>query len=121
MLRIVFALTLLAQGGYCLQEAHGAVGAWLVGLSALAAGTLLLIGFLTPVAGVVVGVVGLGVGSSLLPACESSLFDSKAALVFAGTMLVEIVVLGPGAFSIDARIFGRREIIIPPASPHARR
>jgi hypothetical protein len=23
--------------------------------------------------------------------------------------------LGPGAFSLDARLFGRREIIIPPA------
>jgi hypothetical protein len=29
-------------------------------------------------------------------------------------MLVAVIVLGPGAFSVDARLFGRREIIIPP-------
>jgi hypothetical protein len=29
-------------------------------------------------------------------------------------MLVTIIGLGPGAFSLDARMFGRREIIIPP-------
>ncbi len=27
-----------------------------------------------------------------------------------------IALLGPGAYSLDARLFGRREIIIPPAS-----
>jgi hypothetical protein len=29
---------------------------------------------------------------------------------------VAVVFLGPGAFSLDARLFGRREIIIPPVS-----
>jgi hypothetical protein len=29
-------------------------------------------------------------------------------------MLVELILLGPGAFSVDARLFGRRKIIIPP-------
>ncbi len=28
-------------------------------------------------------------------------------------ILVALVFLGPGAFSLDARLFGRREIIIP--------
>ena len=35
-------------------------------------------------------------------------------LIFAGIMAAAIVFLGPGAFSVDARLFGRREIIIPP-------
>jgi hypothetical protein len=30
------------------------------------------------------------------------------------TMVLAIIGLGPGAFSVDARVFGRREIIIPP-------
>ena len=30
------------------------------------------------------------------------------------TLAVAIVFLGPGAFSVDARIFGRRQIRIPP-------
>jgi hypothetical protein len=28
------------------------------------------------------------------------------------------VLLGPGAFSVDARLFGRREIVIPRADVH---
>jgi len=62
----------------------------------------------------VVGFGGLGVAVSLLPACPLSVFDSKEAIVFAIAVLFGIVVLGPGAFSLDARLFGRREIIIPP-------
>jgi len=31
--------------------------------------------------------------------------------------LVAIIILGPGAFSVDSRLFGRREVIIP-SPPH---
>jgi hypothetical protein len=31
-------------------------------------------------------------------------------------MTIAIVFLGPGAFSLDAYLFGRRELIIPPSS-----
>ena len=121
LLRGVFALSLLAQGQFYLRAADGAPVMWLVGLAALAAGMLLLLGFLTPVAGAVTGVGAIAVALSALPSCTPSLFDSKLAFVFAVTMLIGIVSLGPGAFSLDARIFGRREIIIPPsASPSHR-
>ena len=40
--------------------------------------------------------------------------DGKPALIFAVTMLLTVMGLGPGRFSVDARVFGRREIIIPP-------
>jgi len=29
---------------------------------------------------------------------------------------VALALLGPGAFSLDGRLFGRREIVIPPAT-----
>ena len=57
-----------------------------------------------------------GVALSLLPASTPSVFDSKPALIFALTILLTIIGVGPGRFSVDARLFGRREIIIPPAS-----
>lgn len=63
---------------------------------ALLAALLLLIGFLTPIAGSIAAVVGL-YGAMTEGLC---LFVVAAA----------IVLLGPGAFSIDARLFGRREI-----------
>ena len=114
LFRAVFAVSLLLQARFYLSEAGGIEATSLVGLTALAAGALLLVGFLTPVAGAVVGLGGVGVALSLLPACTSIIFDSNLAIAFAGTMLVGIIVLGPGAFSLDARVFGRREIIIPP-------
>jgi hypothetical protein len=45
-----------------------------------------------------------------------SLFDTRLATTLATSIAVAILCLGPGAFSIDARLFGRREIIIPDAS-----
>lgn len=61
----------------------------------------LLLGFMTPLVAVLTGLVSL-------------------ALVFSNDAGIEIVVLtlaiallGPGAFSIDARRFGRREVFIP--------
>jgi len=29
---------------------------------------------------------------------------------------IALALLGPGAFSLDGRLFGRREIVIPPSS-----
>jgi uncharacterized membrane protein YphA (DoxX/SURF4 family) len=86
-----------------------------MGLLALACGALLLLGFLTPVAAALAGLGAVCVAASLLPACMPTVFNSKPAIVFAGTMLVVLILLGPGAYSLDARAFGRREIIIPPS------
>ena len=114
LLRSVIALSVLVQGGLYLREAGGASAMWLAGWAALLSGALLLIGFLTPIAGIAVGLGAIGVQLSLLPAGAPILFDSRSAVAFAMTMLIAIVLLGPGAFSLDARVFGRREIIIPP-------
>ena len=114
LLRAVFGLAILVEGGFYIHEPDPAPALWFIGLSAFTAGGLLLIGFLTPIAGAVVAAGGVGVALSLLPACTPSLFDSRISLVFGLTMLLAIMGLGPGAFSVDARVFGRREIIIPP-------
>jgi uncharacterized membrane protein YphA (DoxX/SURF4 family) len=41
--------------------------------------------------------------------------------MFVAVVAATVILLGPGAFSLDARLFGRREIIIPGAShsPHS--
>jgi hypothetical protein len=71
----------------------------------------LLAGFLTPVLAALVSAGGLWmlVGGVPLPSLASTLCAALLALSAAA-----IVLLGPGAFSIDARLFGWREIIIPP-------
>ena len=118
LLRAAVALAVLVQGRFYLGDgANGAQVTWLLGSLALAAGVLLLIGLLTPIAGTVVGIGGIGIGFSLLPSCTPNLFNSMLPVVFGAIMLLAIIFLGPGAFSVDARMFGRREIIIPPMSP----
>jgi uncharacterized membrane protein YphA (DoxX/SURF4 family) len=80
---------------------------------AFIAAICLLIGFLTPLVAVVtcIGAVALIVFN--LPFSTGSL---SGVIVLAAA----IALLGPGAFSIDSRLFGRREILIPHATrePH---
>ena len=114
LLRAVFGAALLVEGGFYIREPNATLAALCLGLSAIVFGGLLLVGLLTPLVGVLVGMGAVGVVLSFLPACTPTLFDSRPALIFALTMLLTIVGAGPGRYSVDARMFGRREIIIPP-------
>jgi uncharacterized membrane protein YphA (DoxX/SURF4 family) len=116
LLRAVLAITLSVQGGYYLREPSPSPAAWFAGLVALASGAMLFAGFLTPLAGAAVGLWAIGIGSSLIPACSPTLFESYVPVILAATILFAVLIMGPGAFSLDARLFGRREIIIPPRS-----
>jgi uncharacterized membrane protein YphA (DoxX/SURF4 family) len=115
-MRLIIGLALLLQGGYYLREPAASPVAWAMGLAAILAASLLLIGFLTPFAAGAMVLAALGIGLSMLPACTPTLFDSNVSAAFALTILVAIAALGPGALSIDARVFGRREIIFPPSA-----
>jgi uncharacterized membrane protein YphA (DoxX/SURF4 family) len=116
LLRAAVGLVALIEGAFYLTQNTGsAPGTWLGGLLGLAAGGALLAGFLTPAAGVIVGLGALGVGFSVLPEPTPNLFDARLSAILAAIMAAAIVFLGPGAFSLDARLFGRREIIIPQA------
>jgi uncharacterized membrane protein YphA (DoxX/SURF4 family) len=121
LLRAVLGLALLIQGTFYLRQPNAPLSAWFVGGMAITAGTLLLVGFLTPITGAVVALSSVGVGISVLPRSSPSLFETKLSIVFAITMLVAVILLGPGALSVDARVFGRREIIIPSPPPRSRR
>ena len=114
LLRAVLGLVLLVEGGFYIGAANSTSATWFMSLSAFVTGALLIVGSLTPIVGAVVAAGAIGVAFSLLPACVPNLFDSRISLIFGLTMLVTIIGLGPGAYSLDARMFGRREIIIPP-------
>lgn len=70
-----------------------------IGLIAIISAALLAAGFLTPVAAAL----------SVL----SALFADGPGHAYLIVVSVAVFLLGPGAYSIDARLFGRREIVIP--------
>jgi len=85
---------------------------WIAAL-ALASGAALVAGLLTPIAAALTGLGAVGIAFSFLPPPGADLADSRLVVILIAIVAVAIVCLGPGAFSVDARLFGRREIIIP--------
>ena len=97
----------LIQGLMHLATRSGtAPGTWASGLLTVAAGALLLVGFLTPVAAAVAGGLELAYAPAAIPS-----------MAFLVAVAAAVTLLGPGAFSLDARCFGLREIIIPSPRP----
>ena len=90
---------------------------WAVALLTLASGVLLLTGYLTRFAAVVAVLAGTGSLCSWFAGPNLDLFDTRMTAALATAIAAAVICLGPGAFSLDGRLFGRREIIIP-KSPH---
>ena len=79
-------------------------------------GFLLLIGFLTRFVALVAAIVGVSCVFSWLPASSVGPLGIPVTAALAVVIAIAVICLGPGAFSLDARLFGRREVIIPPTS-----
>ena len=117
LLRAAVGLATCAEGiSYLSGPPVPTSGRWLLGLLLIASGAALVAGFLTPIAGLLVALSFLGIAFSLFP--EPSWGSHDAMLVAFGMIIAAaaLTLLGPGAFSFDGRLFGRREIVIPPAS-----
>jgi uncharacterized membrane protein YphA (DoxX/SURF4 family) len=84
-----------------------------VGVLLALAGTLLLLGFLTPLAATVAWVSLAAVGMSWLPPPVPNLAADGLTLVLILAVTAAVILLGPGAFSLDSHLFGRREIVLP--------
>lgn len=119
LLRVAAAIG-LAWYGYMLLTWQGATPATLVvATTSLASSFALLLGYLTPIAA------SLGVITNLWEAFGWSLpfrqviWEDRLNCAFAVIIAIALLCLGPGAFSLDALRYGRREIVIPqkPRSP----
>jgi uncharacterized membrane protein YphA (DoxX/SURF4 family) len=110
-LRLAVGGALAMQAGtYIAAFLEAGFGTWATVLIALVSALCLIGGLLTPAAGVmaIVGTLLVAIG----PIHESQLFLRWQGSLLLGAGIVSIILIGPGAYSIDARLFGRREIII---------
>jgi uncharacterized membrane protein YphA (DoxX/SURF4 family) len=115
LLRAIVGLAAIVQGFlYLSRGGKPSVGGLLLGVLLAISGVCLVIGFLTPVASILAGVGCVASNTSWLPAPLTTLFDGPLVSLEMIVMAVSIAMLGPGAFALDARLFGRREIVIPP-------
>ena len=113
LLRAAVGPLLVLQGAAYLSDSpNGEALAWLSAILALATGVALVIGFITPVAGVAGGLLMAAEAMSWLPARAEALGTGPAWLLLAVVSLA-LSFLGPGAFSLDSYLFGRREIVFP--------
>ena len=113
LLRAAVGLTLIAQGTAHLTGAVEPTPTAIIDdVIAVVIGGALMLGFLTPVAGTAAAVFSLMTALAWLPSGTAVPFDGPVSFLHA-IVSCAIVLLGPGAFSVDSYLFGRREIVIP--------
>lgn len=107
-MRLAVGTISVAQGADYL----GVSGVWLVAAVLFLIGAALVIGFLTPVVSIAAALANVVFAVSKFPGVSDSLF-SRLGTIDAVVTAMALAILGAGAFSLDAVLFGRREIIIP--------
>lgn len=100
------------QGVVCLTD-RSAVATESVCLALAACAVFILAGFMTPFASVALSLGVLAMAFSWVSPPAHSLFSNLLPAILVATISVAVGLLGPGMLSVDFRLFGRREIIIP--------
>jgi uncharacterized membrane protein YphA (DoxX/SURF4 family) len=114
LLRLTVAFSTIGQG-FSVVSASDPAGfaTWTIAALAAVVGLALLVGLMTPLAGTAGAIGYLVAGCSTFLAGGSDGQGLGFTALDLAVMSIALVLLGPGAFSVDARLFGRREIIIP--------
>jgi uncharacterized membrane protein YphA (DoxX/SURF4 family) len=76
------------------------------------AGLAILAGFLTPISAVLVALCGTLIGLDSIGPTGPDVLEDGVATLFVIATSIAIALLGPGAYSVDSYLFGRREIVI---------
>jgi putative oxidoreductase len=105
LLRGFVALTLIVQGLPFFRSQELPELGWFVAAIVLVCAACLLVGFLTPI---IATITSVGAIAGITSGLQFPAYSLIALVVLA----VAIALLGPGAFSIDSQLFGRREILI---------
>jgi len=118
LLRTAAGAVLITQGvAYLGVNSELGFSAVVVFSVTCAVGLLLLIGFLARLVALVATVVGLSSLFAWFPKVNAAQPVTPMTAVLFVVIAIAVICLGPGAYSLDARLFGRREIVIPTKSP----
>jgi uncharacterized membrane protein YphA (DoxX/SURF4 family) len=111
LLRLVVGGGASSQAWLLMIANHGAVNmSVVVSLVVFVIGVALIIGLMTPIASVLIAAGGLFLTLDSSIFGHLSLFESGMARLEFIVMSVALIFLGPGTLSLDARLYGRREI-----------
>jgi uncharacterized membrane protein YphA (DoxX/SURF4 family) len=118
LLRSVIGIVIVWGGGADLMSGseRGILSYTLVSI-ALLGGVLLMIGLATPVAALIAALEAASMLFPIVPPDEPVPYASILCCFVVTVSAASLVLLGPGAFSLDARLFGWHEVILPPRPP----
>jgi uncharacterized membrane protein YphA (DoxX/SURF4 family) len=111
-------LRLVVGGAACLQawlliaNHEGVKVSIVAAVLALVTGLALIMGFMTPIASLLLSLGGILLAMDSSLAAHWPLLGSFIARVEFIVMSIALIPLGPGALSVDARLYGRREIVV---------
>jgi uncharacterized membrane protein YphA (DoxX/SURF4 family) len=115
ILRVSLGSTAIVQAALCFfGQGPDSWWAKIVGALSVAIGVSLLLGIFTPIGSGLIALSSLGISLSWLPATCPGAFHFNLSAFYIIVIAAAIIFLGPGAFSLDSRLFGRREIQFPP-------
>lgn len=114
LLRVATGTVLMVRCVFFLAGWHDLnLAAVVTALLALGGAILLLTGYFTRVGGTLVALTSVFGIIDWSPVPNMNVLESRLTAALLAVIAGALVCLGPGAFSLDARLFGRQEIIFP--------
>ncbi len=114
LMRVVVGSALVVRAGLRLWSDSPPMNVTIPAVLLIGAGTLLIVGLWTPIVGTFIALIEIW---KML-----TVAGDKSVWLLLGTAAVALAMLGPGLWSIDARLFGWKRIEAPPrkTSSHSR-